>query len=89
LVSADLLEQGPLRFDVCEVLLALIFFLPWFQQTMFAPDALHGHVAQRKIELTLEARRAEGGQLLTESQDLLLDRGFQGLFSFLPERPCC
>src|SRR5258708_24250806 len=41
---------------------------------MFAPDALHGHVTQRKVKLTLEARCAEGGQLLTQRQDLLLDR---------------
>ncbi|MGH7750988.1 MAG: transposase [Candidatus Dormibacteria bacterium] len=44
-IRAEVLEQGPLHFDEGEILLALIFFLPWFQRSMLPPDALHGHVA--------------------------------------------
>jgi hypothetical protein len=44
-IRADLLEQGPPRFDVREILLALIFPLAFFQQAMLAPDALQGPMA--------------------------------------------
>jgi hypothetical protein len=38
LVSADLLEERPLRFDVRHVLLALIFPAAFFQPALFVPN---------------------------------------------------
>jgi hypothetical protein len=58
-IGADLLEQRPLRFDVREILLALIFLLALSQQPVFSPDALHGHVANGQIEFAFQPRRAE------------------------------
>ncbi len=64
-----------------EVLLALIFLLPFFQQAVFPPDSLYGHVAEWQVELALEPSCAERGQLVAESQHVLFDGGrcFQGM----------
>ena len=72
-IGADLLEERPSGFNVREILLALIFFLSGFEQTVFPPDPLHGHVAKREVELALEPGGTEGGQFLAESQNLLFD----------------
>ena len=40
-----------------EVLFALIFALPFFEQTVLAPNALQGAMAEREIELADEAER--------------------------------
>src|SRR5208337_3840109 len=58
-----------------EVLFALILALSFFEQTVLAPDAFQGAMAERKIELADKAARSEGEQLLTQSDDLLLDVG--------------
>ena len=42
---------------------------------MRTPDALDGHVRDGEIELSFQTGRSKGGQLLTQSQDLLLDLG--------------
>jgi hypothetical protein len=42
---------------------------------VLAPDALDGHVRNGEIELSLQTGGSKGGQLLAQSQDLLLDLG--------------
>ncbi|HKM80719.1 MAG TPA: hypothetical protein VJY15_07125 [Candidatus Acidoferrum sp.] len=74
-VGGDLLKDAPSGFDVGEVLFALILALSFFEQTVLAPDAFQGAMAERKIELADKAARSEGEQLLTQSDDLLLDVG--------------
>src|ERR1700687_4732644 len=74
-VGRDLLKDAPGGFDVSEVLFALIFSLAFFQQTVLAPDAFQGTMAEGKIELADETASAEGEQLLTQSDDLLFDVG--------------
>src|SRR5260370_37598869 len=74
-VGGDLLKDAPSGFDVGEVLFALIFALAFFQQTMLAPDALQGTMAEGEIELANETASAEGEQLLAQSDDLLFDGG--------------
>lgn len=69
-IGADLLEQGPLRFDVREVLLALIFSAAFPQQPMFAPDALERAMADGQAELPDQAARAEGGKSFAEFDEL-------------------
>lgn len=80
-VGRDLLKDAPSGFDVGEVLFALIFALAFLQETMLAPDALQGTMAEGKIELADEAASAEGEQLPAQSDDLLFDVGgsFAGL----------
>jgi hypothetical protein len=46
-IRADLLKQCPGGFEGREVLLAPIFLLAFFKQSMCAPDTLHGHVRDR------------------------------------------
>jgi len=58
-----------------EVLLALIFATAFPEQAVGPPNALQGAVAEGKIELADEAASTEGGHLLTQSHDLLLDVG--------------
>jgi hypothetical protein len=72
-ISGDLLKDAPSGFDVGEVLFALIFALAFFQQTMLAPDALQGTMAEGEIELANEATSAEGEQALAQSDDLLFE----------------
>jgi len=55
-IRADLLEQGPLRFDVREVLLALIFAATLFHQAVLAPDAFQRVVADPQIESRIKRR---------------------------------
>ena len=74
-VGGDLLEQPPGGFDSGEVLFALVFPAPFADQPVLAPDALNGHVADGQVELALQARGTEGGQLPSESENLLLDLG--------------
>jgi hypothetical protein len=80
-VGGDLLKDAPGGLDVSEVLFALIFALAFFEQTVLAPDAFQGAMAQREIELADETASAEGKQLLAQSDDLLFDGGgsFAGL----------
>jgi len=71
-IRADLLEQRPLRFDVREVLLALIFFLSFFQQAVRAPDAFQGAMADGQIELADKAAGTEREQGSAQFDDALL-----------------
>ena len=77
-VGADLLKQGPLSFDVGQVLLALIFLFSLFQQTLLVPDPFQGAVADGQIEFANEAAGAKGGVRLAQ----LNQRGFQRGWSF-------
>jgi hypothetical protein len=63
-IGRDLLEQAPSRFHRGQILLALIFFSAFANQSVFAPDALDGHVRHRKIEFSFQTGGAERGQLL-------------------------
>ncbi len=74
-VGGDLLKDAPGGLDVGEVLFALILALPFFEQTVLAPDALPSPMAEGKIELPNETASAEGEQLLAQSDDLLFDGG--------------
>src|SRR5258708_11987536 len=74
-VGGDLLKDAAGGFDVGEVLFALILALPFFEQTVLAPDALQSPMAEGKIELANETASAEGEQLLAQSDDLLFDGG--------------
>lgn len=49
-IGADLLEQRPLRSDVCGILLALIFAPAFFHQPMLAPDAIQRVVTDAQLE---------------------------------------
>ena len=44
-IGADLLEQVPLRFDVCQILLALVFAAALSDESMLSPNALQCVVA--------------------------------------------
>ena len=74
-IGADLLEQRPLRLDVREVLLALIFPLAFFQQPMFPPDAFQRAMRDWQVELANEPPRAEGVQRFAEFDKLGFGRG--------------
>src|SRR5258707_2220090 len=74
-VGGNLLKDAPGGFDVGEVLFALIFALAFFQQTVLAPDAFQGTMAEGEIELANETASAEGEQPLAQSDDLLFDGG--------------
>src|SRR5258708_17083549 len=74
-VGGNLLKDAPGGFDVGEVLFALIFALAFFQQTVLAPDAFQGTMAEGKIELANETARAESEQPLWQRDDLLFDGG--------------
>ncbi len=63
-VGGDLLEQAPGGFDGGQILLALMFLSAFANQSVFAPDALDGHVRNGKIELSFQTGRSKGGQLL-------------------------
>ena len=80
-VGGDLLEQPPGGFYGGQVLFALILPAAFLHQPVGAPDALQGTVAHRQIELADEPANSEGGQLLAQLDDLLLDlwRGLAGL----------
>jgi hypothetical protein len=80
-IGGDLLKDAPSGLDVGEVLFALIFARAFFQQTVLAPNALQGTMAEGKIELADEAASAKGEQPLAQSNDLLFDVGgsFPGL----------
>jgi hypothetical protein len=70
-----LLEQSPARFDVGEVLFALLFSAAFFHQAVSAPDAFHGGVADGEIELAFQAARSEGGKYCAELDELSFDGG--------------
>ena len=74
------MKQPPSGFHGSQILLALIFFSAFANQSVLAPDALDSHVRNGKIELSFQTGRSKGGQLATQTQDLLLDlgRGFVG-----------
>jgi hypothetical protein len=74
-IGGDLLEQAPGGFDGGQILLALIFLSAFANQSVLAPDALDGHVRNGEIELSFQTGRSKSGQLLAQSQDLLLDLG--------------
>jgi hypothetical protein len=74
-IGGDLLEQAPSRFHGCQILFALIFFSAFAHQSVLAPDALDSHVRNGEIELSFQTGCSKGGQLASQSQDLLLDRG--------------
>src|SRR5260370_32704591 len=74
-VGGDLLKDAPGGLDVGEVLFALILALPFFEQTVLAPDALQSPMAEGEIELANETASAEGEQPLAQSDDLLFDGG--------------
>jgi hypothetical protein len=80
-IGADLLEQRPGSFDVREVLLALVFAAAFFQQTVFAPDALQSAMADGQIELPDETAGAEGRKGFAEFDELRFcgRRSFLGL----------
>jgi hypothetical protein len=61
-IRADLLKHGPLRFDVGQVLFALIFAAAFWHQAVLAPDALQRAMADGQIELADQAARTEGRQ---------------------------
>jgi len=63
-VGGDLLKDAPSGLDVGEVLFALILALAFLEQTVLAPDAFQGAMAERKIELANQTAGAEGKQLL-------------------------
>src|SRR4029077_126310 len=67
------MEQAPASFDSGEVLLALIFSAALFHQAVVAPDAFQGAMAEGQIELADQTAGAEGGQSLTECDDLAFD----------------
>jgi hypothetical protein len=72
-IRADLLKQRPAGLAVREVLFGLIFFLSRFQQAVFAPDALYGHVREGQVEFARQPRRSESGQPAAQRYDLLFD----------------
>ena len=74
-VGGDLLEQARGRFHGGQILLALIFPSAFAKQSVFAPDALDGHVRNGEIKLSFQTSRSKGEQLATHGQDLLLDFG--------------
>jgi hypothetical protein len=74
-IRRDLLKDTPGGLDVGEVLFALIFALPFFEQTVLAPDTFQGTMAEGQIELADETARPEGEQLSAESEDLLFHVG--------------
>ncbi len=65
-IGADLLKQGPLRLDVCQILLALVFAAALSDKPMLPPNALQCVVADPQVELTNQAARAKSGQRFTE-----------------------
>ena len=65
-IRADLLKHRPLRFDVGQILFALIFAAAFFHQAVLTPDAFQRAVADGQIELADQAASAEGGQGLTQ-----------------------
>jgi hypothetical protein len=62
-----LLEQSPLRFDVREVLFALIFLPAFFQQTVLPPDAFQGAMGDGQVELANRRRAPNVGRVLRSS----------------------
>jgi hypothetical protein len=74
-VGGDLLKDAPGGLDVGEVLFALIFALAFFEQTVLAPNALQGAMAEREVELADEAASAESEQLLAKRNRLLYNLG--------------
>ena len=76
-----MLEQGPLRFDVREVLLALILAAAFFDQAVLVPDAFQRAVTDGEIELADQASCAKGGQGGAEFDELRFESGrsFVGL----------
>jgi hypothetical protein len=61
-ISADLLKHGPLRFDMGQVLFALIFAAAFWHQALLAPDVFQCAVADGQIEFADQAARAERRQ---------------------------
>ena len=70
-----MLEQCPLRFNVREVLLALIFAAAFFHQAMLAPDAIERIVADAQIEFADQAVGAEGWQSFAKLEHLSFNMG--------------
>ena len=61
-IGADLLKYRPLRFDVGQVLFALISAAAFFHQALLAPDALQRAMADGQIELADQAACTESRQ---------------------------
>ena len=66
-------EESPGGLDGGQVLFALILPSAFADQPVGAPDALQGAVAEGEIELADEAADPEGGDLLPQGDDPLLD----------------
>src|SRR5258708_11934426 len=77
-IGGDLLKQGPLRFDVREILFALVFFLTRVEQAGLPPDAWRGTRGGGRMELADEAPRAEGWKSFAKLDEL--GRGGRGRF---------
>src|SRR5690242_1464537 len=77
-IGADLLEQSPARFDVCQILLALILSATFFQQAMLAPDAFERFMTDGQIEFADQAAGAKCGKGLAQRDQLRfgVGRGF-------------
>src|SRR5260221_1793791 len=72
------MKQGQLRFDVREILFALVFFLTLVEQAVLPPDAFEGTMRDGQIELADEAPRAEGWKSFAKLDELA--RGGRGSF---------
>lgn len=70
-----MLEHSPARFDVREVLFALIFAAALLQQAMLTPDAFQGAMTDAQVELADQAAGAEGGKRWAKLDELPLDGG--------------
>jgi hypothetical protein len=66
-IDADLLEQGPLRFDMREILFALIFPLAFFQQAVLAPDAFQARCEMGKSNSRISRRAPKVCSVLLSS----------------------
>jgi hypothetical protein len=80
-IGADLPELGPLRFDVRQVLFALVFPASFLEQAVLVPNALQSGVGDGKVELADQAASAEGGKSFSQFVQLRLDgrRSVKGL----------
>lgn len=72
-IRTDLLKERPLRFDVREVLLALLFPAALFHQTVFAPDGVERVVADAQIEFADQTAGAERRQGFAKLEHLNFD----------------
>jgi len=74
-VGADLLEQPPGGLDGGQVLFASILPPTPADQSVLAPDAVDGHVAEGQVELALEPGGPESGQMAAQGDGPLFEVG--------------